>query len=340
MHALAVKRYDHKVDLFISGMHDASSHAVTSSILTEKQRTAVRTAVRTSPMTVGSAVHDGLKNLSPGNHVKADRRSREAVARLVRRERTVIAEERSAGVDVNGSYGSMLEFAQQMDFGAKIRRHNDTSNSYHLDPHEAITCGYQFSKGVTFLNVTTAHLLINMARSANCGWQKQGHFDGSFNFCDKEFALIGFGLNSMGSKFNPVSINIVNSESYEALRNSYNATCTGLFRIFREMQICKDGSCKMCNMITEQIRPDSNFRKVLAETAPDSTHFQLDKPSSDNSAAFFSWSKSKFGEKVQTQICGHHAGRKYFPIFPSFSIKTDFDIGSHSLQEEIVEASR
>ena len=75
--ALAVKRYDHKVELFISGNHDASSHAVTSSILTEKQRTAVRTAVRTSPMTVGSAVHDGLKNLSPGNHVKADRRSRE-----------------------------------------------------------------------------------------------------------------------------------------------------------------------------------------------------------------------------------------------------------------------
>ena len=128
MHALAVKRYDHKVDLFISGNHDASSHAVTSSILTEKQRTAVRTAVRTSPMTVGSAVHDGLKNLSPGNHVKADRRSREAVARLVRRERTVMAEERSAGVDVDGSYGSMLEFAQQMDLGAKIRRHNDTSN--------------------------------------------------------------------------------------------------------------------------------------------------------------------------------------------------------------------
>ena len=71
----------------------------------------------------------------------------------------------------------------------------------------------------------------------------------------------------------------------------------------------------MCNMITEQRRKDSGFGKVLAETAPDSTHFQLDKPSSDNSTAFFSWSKSKFGEKVQTQICGHHAGRKYFPIY-------------------------
>ena len=95
----------------------------------------------------------------------------------------------------------------------------------------------------------------------------------------------------------------------------------------------------MCNMITEQRRKDSGFSKVLAETAPGSTHFQLDKPSSDNGTAFFSWSKSKFGEEVQTQICGHHAGRKYFPNFPSFSIKTDFDIGSHSLQEEIVEAS-
>lgn len=302
-----MKRYPDKVELFMSGKHDASSHARSSGILTEKQRSAVKTAVRVSPLSVGSAVHSGLKNLSPGHHVKADRRHRDAVSRLVRQERTAIAEERSAGVDVDGTYGSMLEFAMQMDFGMKIRKHNDVNDTYHMDEHEVITCGYQFSGGVTFLNITTPHLLLNMARAKNCGWQTQGHFDGTFNLCVKEFALIGFGMNSMGGHFNAVSINIVNSESYEAYRHSYNATCSGLFRLFRDVRLCKDDSCGMCTMISEQHHKDGLFTKLLTAIAPDSTHFQLDKPSSDNNAPFFSWTKNKFGEDVRPQVDGQHA---------------------------------
>ena len=319
MAALAVKVYPDKVELFMSGKHDASSHAQSTGILSEKQRHAVRTAVRVAPLSVGSAVHAGLKNLSPGNHVKADKRSRRAVSSLVRQERTVLAEERSAGVDVDGSYGAMIEFAMQKDFGTKIRRHNDTHDSYHLDEHEVVACGYQFSGGVTFLNITTPHLLLNMARAINCGWDTQGHFDGTFNLCVKDFALIGFGVNRMGGHFNPVSINIVNSESYEAYRNSYNATCTGLFRLFREVRLCKDEKCGMCNMISEQNR-NSLFTKLLAATPAESTHFPLAKPSSDNNAPFFAWSKNKFGEQVRVLIDGQHAaGKQLFHFFKKLS---------------------
>ncbi len=51
--------------------------------------------------------------------------------------------------------------------------------------------------------------------SKTCGWQMQGHFDGSFNFYDTDFAIIGLGMNSMGAHFNPVFISIVNLESSE-----------------------------------------------------------------------------------------------------------------------------
>ena len=87
MVALAVKVYPDKVELFMSGKHEGNSHAQTTGIFTEKQRHTIKTVVRVSPMSVGSAVHAGLKNLSPGNHVKADRRSRRAVTAGAHRAR-------------------------------------------------------------------------------------------------------------------------------------------------------------------------------------------------------------------------------------------------------------
>ncbi len=36
-----------------------------------------------------------------------------------------------------------------------------------------------------------------MARAVNSGSQKQCHTDAAFNWCDKELALVGFGMNRM-----------------------------------------------------------------------------------------------------------------------------------------------
>jgi hypothetical protein len=43
-----------------------------------------------SPLQTGGAVHANLKNFSPGRHVPTNRRSMEAVARMVRKERKAI----------------------------------------------------------------------------------------------------------------------------------------------------------------------------------------------------------------------------------------------------------
>ncbi len=42
--------------------------------------------------------------------------------------------------------------------------------------------GHQFKDGVTFMCLTMPHFLSNLARAENCGFQKQGHFDGAFNW--------------------------------------------------------------------------------------------------------------------------------------------------------------
>jgi hypothetical protein len=138
-------------------------------------------------------------------------------------------EETFPGIKIDGSEGSMNELAESVSFEKLLLRHNDPADSFHLDAHQVVSLGHQFSDGVRFATFSTPSMLNNMARAKNCKWQAQGHTDSAFNWCGKEIALIGFCMNSMGAHFNPVSFSIVNSESKEGIENSYKATCGGLY---------------------------------------------------------------------------------------------------------------
>ena len=105
--ALLVKTFSDKVEVALAGEHTASSHSRSSGILSVKQRSAVKRAVRSSPQLVGSQVHAGLENFSPGKRIPFDSRSQKAVARLVRSERKEIMAERVPGIDLDNSEGAM-----------------------------------------------------------------------------------------------------------------------------------------------------------------------------------------------------------------------------------------
>ncbi len=107
-----------------------------------------------------------------------------------------------------------------------------------MDEHQVVQVCHQFKDGVTFMTVTMLHLLNNLAREDNPTFETQGHFDSAFKGCDKDFALIAFGMNSMGAHFNPVSISIVDSESKTSLDWSYNATCAGLYAMYNTARVC------------------------------------------------------------------------------------------------------
>jgi hypothetical protein len=111
-------------------------------------------------------------------------------------------EETFPGIKIDGSEGSMNELAESVSFEKLLLRHNDPADSFHLDAHQVVSLGHQFSDGVRFATFSTPSMLNNMARAKNCKWQAQGHTDGAFNWCGKEIALIGFGMNSMGAHFN------------------------------------------------------------------------------------------------------------------------------------------
>jgi hypothetical protein len=76
--ALSVKTFADMVEVALAGEHTASSHSSSSGILSVKQRSTVKRAVRSSRQSVGSQVHAGLENFSPGKRIPFDSRSQKA----------------------------------------------------------------------------------------------------------------------------------------------------------------------------------------------------------------------------------------------------------------------
>jgi hypothetical protein len=119
----------------------------------------------------------------------------------------------------------MNELAESQSLVKFLERHNDRLrpvDPFLVDEHQTVCAGHQFKAGVTLMCLTT--VIPRHFSSTPCldrriaAVRKQGTlFDGAFNFCKKDFGMIGFGMNSMGTHFNPVSLSIFNSESKEAM---------------------------------------------------------------------------------------------------------------------------
>ncbi len=66
-----------------------------------------------------------------------------------------------------------------------------------------------------------------------------------------------------------------------------------------------------------------HLRKVLASDFVADSYFHIDKPSSDNSHAFFAFAKETFGEDIPVQQCSNHIGgvfsSKFIQLIPNYS---------------------
>jgi hypothetical protein len=68
-----------------------------------------------------------------------------------------------------------------------------------------VCIGAQFFGCVTFMELTTLHLLWNAARALQHGWPMQVQADGSYDFCNSKLGVIVFGINSLRGKLLSVS---------------------------------------------------------------------------------------------------------------------------------------
>jgi hypothetical protein len=174
-----------------------------------------------------------------------------------------------------------------------------------MDEHQTFCLGYLFKDCITFMCLSTPHMLLNFARMTNSGWQKQIHLDGAFNFCVKDFGLVGIGCNRMGTHFNPISLSIVNSETTDAIESSWDASVQGFYSIFNNCRLCDKAGCGFFSQVREQDKP--HMRELLQSQDAQDLHYQVDKPSSDCTKQFWSLSKKTFGPDIKVQTCGKHA---------------------------------
>jgi hypothetical protein len=306
--------------LYVSGEHTPDSHKGGKGTLTVKQQVSIRTAVRCAPHQTGTAVQANLKNLSPDRRVRSDRRSKEALDRLVRKERKTLMAERIPGQMLDDTEGSMTKLAKSLSLKTLIKRHNDPADSYHMDAHQVVCLGFQFKDGVRFMVLSTPHFIVNMARSIQCGWQIQGHWDGAFNWCNKDFGLLAFGLNSMGARYNPVTVTIANSESQTAYQHSFESAEVALFTLYKSTRLCDREECSFCVTIREQAK-GGLLKEYLQSPRGQRGEFHVDKPSSDQSAPLHAFARDKFGKPVLQ--CGQHSTGD-FPNFrnSSFALGT------------------
>jgi hypothetical protein len=83
---LSVKTFQERVEIALANTHTRTIHLVSNGILSVKQRSTVRRAVRSSPQAVGSQVHANMENFIPCKQILFDVRSQNAALRLIRNE--------------------------------------------------------------------------------------------------------------------------------------------------------------------------------------------------------------------------------------------------------------
>jgi hypothetical protein len=296
-----VKTHADRWEFLHSGFHHRGSHTTSKGILSPSQRNAVITSVKHSPMTARGSVMSNLDSLSPGKRVPFDGRSARAVGRLVdATRRELLSKQMPDGIDLDGSEGAMIQFAESISLSRLIARHNDIHDRFHLDEHQPLCLGYQFKKNVRHLCLSSASMLTNGARGINSKWQIFLHSDGAYNWCKKDIGLLAFGLNSMGNHYNPLSISIVNSESIASITTSWRNTVKGLYSLFKEVQICNDDECSFCSMLREQIEGEEGrpWLQHLESEEGRAGRFPVDKPASDNSKAWFGAAHDLFGVDI------------------------------------------
>jgi hypothetical protein len=211
-----VKTYSDKVEVALAGEHTASSHSSSSGILSVKQRSTVKRAIRSPQHSVGSQVHASLENFSPGKQVRFDRRSQKAVARLFRSERKEIIAERVPCIDLDDTEGSMKRLADSICLIKLIAQHNYPADDFHMDEHQTVQVGHQIKFKDGSLNAASTQL------HGAASTQLHG-VDGAFNWCTRDFALLAFGMNSIGAHY---TILAPSALSIRNLRHLWNGLTT------------------------------------------------------------------------------------------------------------------
>ena len=86
--------------------------------------------------------------------------------------------------------------------------------------------------------------------------------------------------------------------------------------MYNSATLCSNAECGFCTQIIHQmtnpidLEKGAEWARCLLTVDAENSHYQLDNPSSDNSAAYYSTAKKLFGANTKVGQCGFHLSSK------------------------------
>ena len=132
-------------------------------------------------------------------------------------------------------------------------RHNDDEDDYHLLLHDPFIVAHSIdeSSGV-FMAISSFSMLMNPLKAMLSGWQVQIQGDVTFKVCREDVALLGFGVNSMGAKYNLCALSLIpqSAEDQRAYSETWKAVNRSIEMLLRKFKRCPLKDCMLCDIIT------------------------------------------------------------------------------------------
>ena len=150
-------------------------------------------------------------------------------------------------------------------------------------------------------------MLMNPLKAINSGWQVQIQADVTFNVCMEDVALLGFGVNSMGAKYNLCVLSLIpnSAENKKVYSETWKAVNCALDLLLRNFVRCPMHDCDVCDIfcgITER----REIQEILANSIPFKIPVVL--AGSDNNLSFANFVAEDLPGTTVLQCFSHLTG--------------------------------
>ena len=156
-------------------------------------------------------------------------------------------------------------------------------------------------------------MLMNPLKAINSGWQVQIQADATFKVCREDVALLGFGVNSMGAKYNLCALSITPQENKKAYSETWMSVNSALNLLLGNYLRCPLKDCEACDTFFG-IKEYCEMQRLL-ETTPFRVPVVL--AGSDNNLAFANFVAEDLPNAKVLQCFSHLTGIASYLMFYS-----------------------
>ena len=150
-------------------------------------------------------------------------------------------------------------------------------------------------EGTLFVCFTNVWMLLNYFCVINTGWPVQLMGDATFNFCESDIGLAGFGVMQAGGRLAPLIYSLVPTESAEAYALMWNSFSKTAISLVRKFSCCEKAVCSTCSSINRVLQHPRTASKLSDEKFTRQKRLAVDFATSDNSQAWKSFSIHQIG---------------------------------------------